>query len=84
LGLPLELAADEGYAAVEERLSQPELAAALRRLSDGERRALELRVVDELDYDGVARELDIRPDAARLRVSRALRRLALSTEKEDS
>jgi DNA-directed RNA polymerase specialized sigma24 family protein len=33
-------------------------------------------VIDELTYDEVAEQLDIRPTAARLRVSRALRRLA--------
>ena len=37
--------------------------------------------VDELPYDDVARSLRIRPAAARLRVSRALRRLA--SVKED-
>ena len=38
-------------------------------------------MVDELPYDDVARSLRIRPAAARLRVSRALRRL--SAVKED-
>jgi RNA polymerase sigma factor (sigma-70 family) len=80
LGLPLELADDE-FAAVDERLSAPSLRAALAALPPHERRALELRVVDELPYDDVARSLRIRPAAARLRVSRALRRL--STVKED-
>ena len=51
--------------------------------STGEREALELRIVDELPYEYVAERLDIRPAAARLRVSRALRRLALTTPKED-
>jgi DNA-directed RNA polymerase specialized sigma24 family protein len=41
-----------------------------------------LRVVDELSYGEVARRLSIRPAAARLRVSRALRRLALSVKEE--
>jgi RNA polymerase sigma factor (sigma-70 family) len=81
LGLPLELA-DDAYAAVDERLSPtPSLRAALDALPPHERRALELRVVDELPYDDVARSLRIRPAAARLRVSRALRRL--SAVKED-
>lgn len=83
LGLPLDLAAEDGYESVEQRLSRPDLTDALGRLSDGERRALELRVIEGLDYGAVARALDIRPDAARLRVSRALRRLALTTEKEN-
>ena len=81
LGLPLELA-DDDFAAVEERLSpRPSLRAALDALPPHERQALELRVVDELPYDDVARSLRIRPAAARLRVSRALRRL--SAVKED-
>jgi RNA polymerase sigma-70 factor (ECF subfamily) len=81
LGLPLELADDE-FAAVDDRLSpRPSLRAALEELPPHERRALELRVVGELPYDDVARSLRIRPAAARLRVSRALRRL--SAIKED-
>jgi RNA polymerase sigma-70 factor (ECF subfamily) len=84
LGLPTDLASEDGYSAVEERLS-PRLALkqALGSLSDQERKALELRVVHELPYPQVARRLAIRPAAARLRVSRALRRLALSVPKED-
>jgi RNA polymerase sigma factor (sigma-70 family) len=81
LGLPVELADDE-FADVDDRLSpRPSLRAALEELPPHERRALELRVVDELSYDDVARSLRIRPAAARLRVSRALRRL--SSVKED-
>jgi RNA polymerase sigma-70 factor, ECF subfamily len=84
LGLPLELAAEPGYDEVEERLSpRRELARALEELPEHERGALELRIVDELPYEDVAERLDIRPAAARLRVSRALRRLALTTPKED-
>ena len=84
LGLPLDLAADEGYAAIEERLSpRTALAAALDQLPEHEREALELRVIDELPYDEVAERLALRPAAARLRVSRALRRLALVTTRED-
>jgi RNA polymerase sigma factor (sigma-70 family) len=81
LGLPLEPAEDD-YAGVDERLSpRPSLRAAIEALPAHERRALELRVIDELPYDDVARSLRIRPAAARLRVSRALRRL--SAVKED-
>ena len=84
LGLPLDLGAEDGYAEVEERLSPREaLARALRQLPPHERRAVELRVIDELPYREVAQRLAIRPAAARLRVSRALRRLALTTSKED-
>src|SRR5262245_17451665 len=84
LGLPLDLATDDGYDDVDERLSpRRALEEALARLPEHEREALELRVVEGLPYDDVADRLTIRPTAARLRVSRALRRLALTTPKED-
>jgi RNA polymerase sigma factor (sigma-70 family) len=84
LGLPLTLAPDDGYAAVEERLSpRPSLAAALAALPDHERRAVELRVVEERPFGEVAEALRIRPAAARLRVSRALRRLADTTLEDE-
>jgi len=74
LGLPTDLASEDGYAAVEERLSpRAALADALESLTEQEREALELRVVDELSYSDVASRLGVRPAAARLRVSRALR-----------
>jgi RNA polymerase sigma-70 factor (ECF subfamily) len=84
LGLPLDLASEDGYADVDARLS-PRLALdqAMRSLPAHEREALELRVIEELPYRQVARRLAIRPAAARLRVSRALRRLALSVPKEE-
>ena len=76
LGLPVDLAADE-YERVEERLStNGSLIAAVGALPPHARAALDLRIGDELPYDEVARRLDIRPAAARLRVSRALRRLS--------
>lgn len=84
LGLPLDLASEDGYAAVEERLSPREaLNRGLGSLPAHELDALELRVVDELPYAQVAKRLAIRPAAARLRVSRALRRLAVSVSEED-
>lgn len=84
LQLPVDLADEDGYAAIEARLSpRLALATALEDLPDHEREALKLRVLDELPYDEVAEQLSIRPAAARLRVSRALRRLALITTRED-
>jgi len=85
LGLPLDLATEDGYTEVEQRLS-PRLALErhLRALAPHERDALELRIVQELSYDEVAQRLSIRPAAARLRVSRALRRLALTVPEEES
>ena len=85
LGLPTDLASDDGYAAVEQRLSpRVALEQALERLPEHERDALELRVVDELPYEDVAARLGVRPAAARLRVSRALRRLSALPLKEDA
>ena len=51
------------------------LAAALTRMSDGERRAVELRVVGELGYGEIAMRLDCSEAAARVRVHRGLARL---------
>ena len=44
-------------------------------LSESNQAALRLRFVDDLDYEGVARELAISPTAARQRVSTAVREL---------
>ncbi|HKC77196.1 MAG TPA: sigma-70 family RNA polymerase sigma factor [Gaiellaceae bacterium] len=85
LGLPLDLAAEDGYDAVEERLSpSAALSDALDSLPAHEREALELRIVDELAYADVAARLGVRPAAARLRVSRALRRLSALPLEEDT
>jgi RNA polymerase sigma factor (sigma-70 family) len=76
LGLPTDLGEERGFDDVDARLSpSPALSAALAALGAGERDAVELRVIDELGYDEIARRLEIQPAAARLRVSRALRRL---------
>jgi RNA polymerase sigma-70 factor (ECF subfamily) len=45
---------------------------ALGELPDGQADAIRLRVVDELDYNEVARRLDTTPAAARVRVHRGL------------
>jgi RNA polymerase sigma-70 factor, ECF subfamily len=49
-----------------------ELAAAMRGLTPGQRRAIELRIVADLDFGAVAEYLDCQEPAARMRVSRAL------------
>ena len=78
LGLPLELAPDPEFDRVEQRLSLPEAAlAAIAELPESERDVLEQRVVHERPYAEIARRLRCTPEAARLRVSRALRRLNL-------
>lgn len=53
-----------------------DIASALAVLSDAVREAVELRIVHELDYAGVAAALGISEPAARARVSRGLQSLA--------
>jgi RNA polymerase sigma-70 factor (ECF subfamily) len=79
LGLPRSIAPDPAYEAVEGRLSLPEAALqALAELPDGERELLDLRIVQERSYLDIADRLRCTPQAARLRVSRTLRRLNLA------
>src|SRR3954466_7243319 len=81
LGMPTAWADCEDYDAVDERLEAGSLAPALRlaikALPREQRRALELRVVQQLEYEEVAGALGCSQNAARLRVSRALRALGL-------
>src|SRR3982750_4945562 len=73
LGLPLAFAECEDYERVDERVSAhamgPALRLAMRALPKDQRRALELRVIEQLDYEEVAGRLGCRQNAARLRVS---------------
>lgn len=79
LGLPRTLASDPGYERVEQRLSLPEAArTAIADLPAAEREILDLRIVEERPYVEIAARLRCSPQAARLRVSRALRRLNLA------
>ena len=48
------------------------LGAALADLPDGQRRAIELRVIADQAYEDVGRQLEISPGAARVRVHRGL------------
>jgi RNA polymerase sigma-70 factor, ECF subfamily len=50
-----------------------DLTAALWELPDGQRRAIELRVIADHAYEEVGRRLDISPQAARVRVHRGLK-----------
>jgi RNA polymerase sigma factor (sigma-70 family) len=81
LGLPVGFAECEDYDRVDERIAAaamaPALALAVRALPAQQRRALELRVVHQLEYEDVAGRLGCSQNAARLRVSRALRALTL-------
>jgi RNA polymerase sigma-70 factor (ECF subfamily) len=75
LGLPLSVAHVD-YEAVDDRLSFP--SAVVRAFADlpaADREVLVLRVVEERPYREIADRLHCTPVAARLRVSRSLRRL---------
>lgn len=56
------------------------LAAELARLSEEQRAALRLRVIEDRSYPDVARELGVSEEAARARVSRGLRALGTALE----
>ena len=81
LGLQASVGGDD-YERVDDRNEAgalaPLLRHALRALPVDQRRALELRIVHQLPYDAVAGRLGCSQNAARLRVSRALR--ALTTQ----
>ncbi len=49
----------------------------LETLADDQREALRLRVIDELSYEEIASRLQCAETAARQRVSRGLRRMAV-------
>jgi RNA polymerase sigma-70 factor, ECF subfamily len=75
LGIPVRAYGDE-YDEAEARAAAAalahELAAALGELPADQRRAIELRVLADLDFGAVAAGLDCNEPAARMRVSRAL------------
>ncbi|MFZ2114862.1 MAG: sigma-70 family RNA polymerase sigma factor [Solirubrobacteraceae bacterium] len=79
LGIQVPAAHEDDLRSIELRAELAELRAALgdelERLSSEQRRALELRVVQERPYEEVAREMGISEPAARARVSRGLRTL---------
>jgi RNA polymerase sigma factor (sigma-70 family) len=84
LGLSTELVVDDGHDEVERRLSPRRmLERRLAELPARERDAIDPRLIEELAYDEVARRLNIRPAAARLRVSRALSRLRRTVPEEE-
>jgi RNA polymerase sigma-70 factor (ECF subfamily) len=79
LGIQTPLAHEDDLALIEERAGLAQLRAALSgelvRMSVPQRRALDLRIVQERPYAEVARDLGISELAARARVSRGLRAL---------
>jgi RNA polymerase sigma-70 factor (ECF subfamily) len=82
LGVELGMAGTEELARVEELADLGQLRDAvvsgLRALSDDQRQAVELRIVDELPYPELARRLDVSEQTARARVSRGLRALRVA------
>jgi RNA polymerase sigma factor (sigma-70 family) len=82
MGMPVPFAESDEYERVDERSEAnalaPLLGRAMRALPSEQRRAVELRVVEQLPYEEVAGRLGCSQNAARLRVSRALR--ALTTQ----
>jgi RNA polymerase sigma-70 factor (ECF subfamily) len=69
---------DESDARLDAAALRADLAVSLARLAPGTREAVLLRVVEQLDYDELARRLGCSSPAARLRVSRGLRELRRS------
>jgi RNA polymerase sigma factor (sigma-70 family) len=79
LGLPAEVAeldVDALARRLDAQAMREILDAALADLPAGQQHAVELRIVRDLDYKDVARELGTTPVAARLRVMRALKSLS--------
>ena len=79
--MPIRDLDPEDYERIEDLVDLAPIREALREamagLPDEQRAALELRVIDELPYPTVAERLGCAEAAARQRVSRGLRRLAL-------
>jgi RNA polymerase sigma factor (sigma-70 family) len=86
LGMSTDGYHDDALDEVDERLAYATVLNAARqilgRLPLDQQRAVQLRVVDGLPYASVARELGCSEQAARLRVSRAMRRLRACLEGE--
>ncbi|MGH2909646.1 MAG: RNA polymerase sigma factor [Solirubrobacteraceae bacterium] len=64
-------------AQIDARARAAELSDALSTLPDAQRQALQLRVIDELDYRAAAAVMGTSEQNARMRVSRALKALSL-------
>ena len=73
-----ELEQVERLASLEQ--AKESLARGLQLLDDDQRRAIRLRIVEELPYDRVAHQLGISEQAARARVSRSLKALAAALD----
>lgn len=82
---PIELDDDTAamIARIDSEAHRASLDEALEQLPNGYRRAVELRVLEELDYEVIAELLGCRPGAARVRVHRGLKRLRDAMEGDD-
>jgi RNA polymerase sigma-70 factor (ECF subfamily) len=84
LGASVPHVSEDDVREIEETAGLHDLRAALgeelQRLSDDQRRALQLRVVEERSYPEVASALGVSEQTARARVSRGLRALARALE----
>ena len=72
LGLPVLALGDEAIERIESSAADGRVLELLEGLPDAQRVAVRARVVDELGYDEIARELSCSPSVARKRVSRGL------------
>lgn len=83
--LPIRAAGDdEPLARLEAQMLGPELTAALGSLPAADRDALLLRAWAELDYDEIARALDVPLGTVRSRIHRARRRVRTHLSSKDS
>lgn len=81
LGLPLLALADETIERIEESVADGRAVELLEGLPQAQRVAVRARVVDELEYEEIARELRCSESVVRKRVSRGLKSLrSLLTE----
>jgi RNA polymerase sigma factor (sigma-70 family) len=80
LGIAVPVLDEESTARIEQlaevETQEPRLVAALERMTELEREAVELRVLDELEYSEIALRLGCSEGSARTRVHRGLARLA--------
>ena len=87
LGLPLAMEDAIGYLEAEDRAEATSRYAAVRerldKLPADQREALELRVVDELDYDEIGERLSVSAVTARTRVHRALKAVRMLTARSE-
>jgi RNA polymerase sigma factor (sigma-70 family) len=87
LGIEVPAMTPDGIARIGELAELAELRAAaangLAELTEAQREALRLRIIEERPYDEVARAMNVSEPTARARVARGLRALGEAMTKED-